>query len=78
MYICSLGAELFYYGVALSSDCNPAFDFTAVKAVCTHMTVAEIHVYIQVTIQVTLGQIPTFYPEIPLILIFQKCEFCDK
>ena len=48
MYICSLGAELFYYGVALSSDCNPAFDFTAVKAVCTHMTVAEIHVYIQV------------------------------
>ena len=52
MYICSLGAELFYYGVALSSDCNPAFDFTAVKAVCTHMTVAEIHVYIQVIIQV--------------------------
>ena len=21
---------------------------------------------------------PTFYPEIPLILIFQKCEFCEK
>ena len=26
----------------------------------------------------TLGQKPTFYPEIPLILIFQKCEFCEK
>ena len=59
MYICSLGAELFYYGVALSSDCNPAFDFTAVKAVCTHihMTVAEIHVYIQVIIQVYAARI---------------------
>jgi len=26
----------------------------------------------------TLGQKPTFYPEIPLILIFQKCEFCEN
>ena len=26
----------------------------------------------------TLGQKPTFYPEIPLFLIFQKCEFCEK
>ena len=26
----------------------------------------------------TLGQKPTFYPEIPLILMFQKCEFCEK
>ena len=26
----------------------------------------------------TLGQNPNFYPEIPLILRFQKCEFCEK
>ena len=26
----------------------------------------------------TMGQKPTFYPEIPLILRFQKCEFCEK
>ena len=26
----------------------------------------------------TLRQKPTFYPEIRLILIFQKCEFCEK
>ena len=26
----------------------------------------------------TLGQTSAFYPEIPLILIFQKCEFCEK
>ena len=28
--------------------------------------------------QYTLGQKPTFYPEILVILIFQKCEFCEK
>ena len=26
----------------------------------------------------TLGQKPSFYPEIPLILIFQKCEFWEN
>ena len=26
----------------------------------------------------TLGQNPTFNPEIPLIFIFQKCESCEK
>ena len=29
-------------------------------------------------IAVTLGQNPTFYPKIPMILILQKCEFCKK
>ena len=33
---------------------------------------------LQVTLFSTLGQKPTFHPEIPLILIFQKCEFCEK
>ena len=27
---------------------------------------------------ITLGQKPTFYPETPLILVVQKCEFCEK
>ena len=26
----------------------------------------------------TLGQKPTFYPEIPLILVVQNCEFCEN
>ena len=26
----------------------------------------------------TLGQKPTFFPEIPMIVIFQNCEFCEK
>ena len=26
----------------------------------------------------TLGQKPTFYPEITKNLIFEKCEFCEK
>ena len=26
----------------------------------------------------TLGQNPTFYPEIPKTLVFEKCEFCEK
>ena len=26
----------------------------------------------------TLGQKPTFYPEIPKNLMFEKCEFCEK
>ena len=25
-----------------------------------------------------LGQNPTFYPEIPQNLMFEKCEFCEK
>ena len=26
----------------------------------------------------TLEQKPTFYPEIPQNLMFEKCEFCEK
>ena len=26
----------------------------------------------------TLGQKPTFYPEITKNLMFEKCEFCEK
>ena len=32
---------------------------------------------LQCTVLSTLGQKPTFYPEITKILMFEKCEFCE-
>ena len=51
---------------------------TKVFFVTQHQRIIEIIILQVLSLYFTLGQKPTFYPEIPLILIFQKCEFCEK
>ena len=42
------------------------------------MTFKKLHAKFHPLHLSTIGQKPTFYPEIPLILILQKCDICEK
>ena len=49
----------------------------SIKCVCFVHQISKITYLVQFQMY-TLGQKPTFYPEISKNLMFEKCEFCEK